>query len=81
MEKLMNVEPIDGYGESTVSLGQAIGAANEDLSSKFSGKENRGIVSAPAPQITIKENKDAQGVVISTTHIVYFSWLITTYNC
>lgn len=46
MEKLSNVQIIDGFAQSNDSYGQAIGAANAQLEPKMVANSSKGVVSS-----------------------------------
>lgn len=46
MARLSQIEILDGFGESTESIGLAIGAANSELETKMTDKLNREVISS-----------------------------------
>lgn len=49
MTTVNNAVPVDGYGESLVSFGEAIGAANTAFDTKAATLGGRGVISNSNP--------------------------------
>ncbi len=75
MARLTQVQPIDGYAESTDSYGQAIGLANDAIGSVLTLYPNREIVSGFSTSLATYVNGNNE-----TVYVAYISGLITTYD-